>query len=211
MVLLFLAVLLVFPDGPEVREHALGQADDEDIRELQALRLVDGHQLKGGDVPAVVVVRVKGDVLQVIGEGGLVRGADGLVEADGGEEFVQVLQPVLVLVFADVLLEAGAVQQAVQQVAHAMLQGIGLGVLDEVDKSLGGRFPVAVADLEGAEEGDAVAVRIGPQSVQELLSEFAGGDIDNALEGEVVVLVVYESTVYSRRAFRSACSSARDW
>ena len=56
--LLFLAVLLVFSDGPEVRKDALGQADDEDVRELEALRLVDGHQLEGGDVLAVVVVRV---------------------------------------------------------------------------------------------------------------------------------------------------------
>ena len=193
--LLFLAVLLVFADGAEVREDAFGKAGDEHVRELQALRLVDGHHLEGGDVLAVVVVGIEGDVLQVIRQRGFVRGADGFVELDGGEEFVQVLQPVLVLVLADGLLEAGTVQNAVQEVAHAVFQRIGLGILDEVDEGLRRRFPVAVPDLEGAEKGHAVRGGIVPERVQELLAEFPGGDVDDPFEGDVVVLVVHEPEV----------------
>ena len=190
--LLLLAVFLTLADGSHIGEDALAEAGDEDIGELQPLGLVDGHQLEGGGVPPVVVVGVEGDVLEVIRQGALVGCADALVETDGGEEFVKVLQAVLILVLPDHPLVAGGFEDAVEEVTHAVLPGELLGILDEGDEALG---LIREIDLQGTVEGDALPCGGVPHGVQELLAELPGRDVDDTLETDVVVLVANKAEV----------------
>ena len=113
---------------------------------------MDGHEFNGRGVLAVVLIGVEGYVLKVVGQGAFLRGTDAFVEADGAEEFVKVLKSVFVLVFANHLLVAGAVQEAVQKVTDPVLPGVLLCIFNKADEPR--RLDVTLY-LEGAVKGDA--------------------------------------------------------
>ena len=120
------------------------------------------------------------------------RSADAFVKADAGKQFVQVLQAVFVLVLPDHLLVAGAVQEAVQQVADPMVPGILPGIFNKADERLGlGIGP----QFQGAVQGDAAFGSREADLVQEFPAQLPGGDVDDALEAEIVVLVQHQAKV----------------
>ena len=51
-----------------VREYSVAQSDDEDVRELQTLALMDSHEPDLVRLLSVVCVGVEGDVLKIVVE-----------------------------------------------------------------------------------------------------------------------------------------------
>ena len=99
---------LTFPDASGVREYSVAQPDDEHVRELQSLALMDGHQLDFVGLLPVVGVRVQGDVLKVIVERKLLPfSVFAFVKPYGIHQLGDVLQALLVIVVTIFLLQAG--------------------------------------------------------------------------------------------------------
>ena len=118
---LFLGSLQTLTNGAMAGENALVQPHHKHIGELQSLRLVNGHQLHGIFVVAIVGIGVERDVLQIIIERHrfFAQASAVFIVLDAVEQFGDIFKSVFVLIAAIFLFQTAAREHLVERAANA--------------------------------------------------------------------------------------------